>query len=119
MTPPNTRISVVNIGRCPDFGKEGDFYIGRQFLHKGRLFRTSKYANPYGMARGLTREHTIEQYTDYLYAEGLAYDVQEDLAGVKRLGCWCKPLPCHGDVLVSIAAHGPEWYKAMRKARSD
>jgi hypothetical protein len=21
----------------------------------------------------------------------------------KTLGCWCKPLPCHGDVLVELA----------------
>ncbi len=120
MTSPNNYIVVVNIANCPDFGtNEGDYYIGRQFLYNGKLFRKSKYANPYKIARGMTRQHVLEQYVDYLYAEGLAYGVQEDLTKVKRLGCWCKPLPCHGDILASIAAHGPAWYKAMRAARSE
>ncbi len=26
-----------------------------------------------------------------------------ELAG-KRLGCYCKPLPCHGDVLLKLLA---------------
>lgn len=120
MSPAPLRIEVVNITRCSDFGTlPGDFYIGRQIRYKGRSLKKSKYANPYHIATGVSREFVLQQYTDYIYAEGLAYDVQDDLRDVKRLGCWCKPLPCHGDVLASIAAHSPEWYKAMRNVRSD
>lgn len=114
MTPSNNSITVVNISRCADFGKRpGDYYIGRTFHRLDVSYPTSKYANPFHIGKGCTREFVIAQYTDRLYAEGLAYEVRDDLADVKRLGCWCKPLPCHGDVLAAIARHGPVAYKAM------
>jgi|APCry1669192806_1035432.scaffolds.fasta_scaffold180394_2 hypothetical protein len=27
----------------------------------------------------------------------------------KKLGCWCKPLPCHGDVIVEYLEKEPVW----------
>ncbi len=112
MTPVDQGVTVVNITRCPDFGTlVGDCYIGRQFLYNGRHFRASKYANPYRIAKGCTRTHALAQYRDYLYSSGLAYEVQRDFAGVKRIGCWCAPEPCHGDILAHIARHGADAFR--------
>ena len=67
-----------------------DVYIGRP----------SKWGNPYMMGRDGTREEVIEKYRVWLFTnEGLLADLHE-LKG-KRLGCWCSPLPCHGDVLLA------------------
>lgn len=49
-----------------------------------------------------TREEAIYQYMLYLeQSEDLLHAISE-LRG-KRLGCWCSPLLCHGDVLASLA----------------
>ena len=48
-----------------------------------------------------TREIAIDQYEKYLYDCGLWLDLPE-LKG-RDLICWCKPKPCHGDVLLKLA----------------
>lgn len=105
-------IEVVNIARTPDFGKRpGDCYIGRNFWYKGTHLPASKYANPFKIGQGgHTRESVLRVYTDYLYESGLAQQVQADLAGVNRLGCWCAPQPCHGDILAAICEQGADAY---------
>ncbi len=66
-----------------------DVYIGRP----------SKWGNPFVIGRDGTRAEVIEKYRAYIQSKG--YDFSE-LRG-KVLGCWCKPLACHGDVLVELA----------------
>lgn len=75
-----------------------DVYIGRP----------SKWGNPYSHKEGTlakykvsTREEAVEKFREYLYESGLINDIHE-LKG-KVLGCWCKPLSCHGDILVELA----------------
>ena len=42
-------------------------------------------------------------YTEYIMNKPeLLKLIPKELKG-KRLGCWCKPLPCHGDVLAELA----------------
>jgi hypothetical protein len=77
-----------------------DVYIGRP----------SKWGNPYSHKNGTTakyktdtRAEAIEKYREYiLYGDGkhLLKDLHE-LKG-KTLGCWCSPLPCHGDILSQL-----------------
>lgn len=62
--------------------------------------RPSKWGNPFSIGPDGTREMVIEKYREYLYKSGLIHDIEE-LRG-KILGCWCKPKPCHGDVLVEL-----------------
>lgn len=68
--------------------------------------RGSKWGNPYShldhanAQKCCSRNQAIELYKVHLEKSGLLYDLPE-LVG-KRLGCFCKPLPCHGDVLVSL-----------------
>lgn len=69
-----------------------DVYIGRP----------SKWGNPFNIGKTMTREQSIKKYTRWLMKQkNLLKDLPE-LKG-KVLGCWCAPLPCHGDVLLELA----------------
>lgn len=71
-----------------------DVYIGRP----------SKWGNPFVIGQhGMTREKVIEVYRAYLDRfPQLKEAARKELKG-KVLGCYCTPLPCHGDVLAEIA----------------
>lgn len=61
----------------------------------------SKWRNPFIIGRDGTREEVIEKYREYIMQRP---DLLSDLHKLKGkvLGCWCKPKPCHGDVLVEL-----------------
>lgn len=69
--------------------------------HAVRIDRSTKWGNPFIIRRGKSRKFVIDEYRDYLHTSGLAEQIKE-LRG-KDLACWCKPLPCHGDVLLELA----------------
>lgn len=71
-----------------------DVYIGRTCTRGGWDLPQSKWHNPF---KG---PGAVELYEQYILASPLINEIEE-LRG-KRLGCWCKPQPCHGDVLVKI-----------------
>ena len=64
--------------------------------------RTTKWGNTFRLGRDGTREEVIEKFREKAWGdlEFIAMVVSE-LTG-KTLACWCKPLPCHGDVYVEI-----------------
>ena len=73
-----------------------DVYIGRPSI----------FGNPFHIGRDGTREEVIAKYRACA-VERMATDPKfaaavHGLRG-KRLGCFCAPLPCHGDVLVELA----------------
>ena len=68
-----------------------DVYIGRP----------SKWGNPFIIGRDGTREEVIEKYREYIMQRPDLLSDLHELKG-KVLGCWCKPKPCHGDVLVEL-----------------
>ena len=73
-----------------------DVYIGRP----------SPFGNPFVIGRDGDRTAVILRYRTWLLAQpALVERVRRELAG-KVLGCWCAPLPCHGDVLVDVAVGG-------------
>jgi hypothetical protein len=74
-----------------------DIYIGRG----------SKWGNPFVIGKDGTRDEVIDKYLDYLCTTDLDRDIHE-LFG-KRLGCFCKPLACHGDILAKAANVEQEW----------
>jgi len=84
---------VVNIRR-----QRYDVYIGRAgHGHDGY------FGNPFSPARDGGRERAIELYREYFYNR-LRVDPEfarrtRELKG-KRLGCFCSPKACHGDVIV-------------------
>lgn len=63
----------------------------------------SKWNNPYEISDELSREESINLYRAHLFrqieAKLITIDMLLYLKG-KTLGCICKPMPCHGDVLI-------------------
>lgn len=87
--------------RVVNIRKEGyDIYIGRG----------SKWGNPYKIDDkiGMTREHVIELYRKWIMYTVKGIELQKDLHELegKSLGCYCEPLPCHGDIFVELIEKG-------------
>jgi hypothetical protein len=86
-----------------------DHYIGRGHPKWNR----SPFANPYRIGGLITREISIAWYTHWLYSQpDLMLEAREQLTG-KRLGCWCKPEACHGDVLARVCELSLEEFDVM------
>lgn len=84
-----SKTTVVNVkggGQC-------DVYIGRP----------TKWGNPFRFGHGqYSRRQAVEQYKQWLLKQPQLLSMIPTLRG-KRLGCYCAPLPCHGDVLAELA----------------
>ena len=98
------KTKVVNIRGMPEFGKgKGEVYIG-DATRSGR--KRSIWHNPYHrLIRTHGREKVIEMYREYIKTRPDLLNRLDELKG-KTLGCWCRPLPCHGDVLVELIEKG-------------
>lgn len=76
-----------------------DIYIGRPsiwgnpFSHKDGTKATYKVS---------TREEAIDKFRDWIAQQPELLNKLPELKG-KVLACWCKPLACHGDVLLELA----------------
>lgn len=68
-----------------------DVYIGRP----------SKWGNPFVIGRDGDRDTVIAKYREHLLSDPDLLAALPELKG-KVLGCWCKPQPCHGDVLEEL-----------------
>lgn len=68
-----------------------DVYIGRP----------SKWGNPFVIGKDGNREEVIEKYRKFILNNPQLLSSLGELKG-KRLGCFCKPNPCHGDILVKL-----------------
>lgn len=75
---------VVNIKKNEPY----DVYIGRG----------SKWGNPF---KNGTRKQNIMDYKEYIMERPDLLKELRELKG-KRLGCYCAPLPCHGDILIEL-----------------
>ena len=88
----NTKVVNIKKQKC-------DVYIGRG----------SKWGNPYTHLKTQTlaefkvdtREESIERYKEYVLNNKYLLSCLNELYG-QKLGCYCKPLPCHGDILVEL-----------------
>jgi|ERR1700683_875145 len=75
-----------------------DVYIGRKM---GNLHPESPYHNPFRIGYDGDRDDVILKFIEYWYSpkqQELRHAAAEQLFGL-RLGCWCRPLPCHGDII--------------------
>ncbi len=61
--------------------------------------RGSKWGNPYLIGVDGTREEVLKKYHTYLLSNRYLMASLPELNG-KILGCFCKPLSCHGDILI-------------------
>ncbi len=70
-----------------------------------RIDRLTRWGNPFVIGKDGDRETVITKYEDWIL---MRPDLLADLPALrgKRLGCHCKPLACHGDVLARLADLG-------------
>lgn len=82
---------------------EWDVYVGRGYEPgTGKRLDAARWGNPFPVA-----EHgpagCMRRYFAYLERNPEKVELaRTELAG-KRLGCWCSPKACHGDVLAGLA----------------
>jgi len=69
-----------------------DVYIGRP----------SKWGNRFEIPKHGDREHVIELFRAWIRTQPQLLKDLHELKG-KRLGCFCAPRSCHGDVLAELA----------------
>ncbi len=96
LSPPPT---VVHLRRLKGkIVQDCDVYIGRACNMGGWKLNQSKWHNPYSVKQ-YGRDGALNRYKTYIESNthNLLNDLHE-LTG-KRLGCWCKPSRCHGDIL--------------------
>ncbi len=93
---------VVNIKKYT-----GDYvYIGRGSI----------WGNPFKIGKDGTRQEVIIEYEKYVMGRP---ELMADLPRLESqvLGCYCKPKPCHGDILVKLLRERGQ--KDDTKLRSD
>jgi len=66
-----------------------------------RIDRRTIWGNPFRIDHDGTREEVIAKYKAWIVCQPQLLARLGELKD-KRLGCWCKPLACHGDVLVEL-----------------
>ncbi len=69
-----------------------DVYIGKP----------SKWGNPFMVGRDGDRATVLALFREYIQKNTVLLQDIGELRG-KTLGCWCHPLPCHGDILEELA----------------
>lgn len=99
------RLINIKLTRVINITRETEFK-GQQNSDKYEYIgRGSYWGNPYSMFEdGDDRDEVIRKFQyDFEYEKFPHIDKQEvyKLAG-KRLGCFCKPSACHGDVLADF-----------------
>jgi len=97
-----SKTKVVNVKK-----KDFDVYVGRAVptYYDARIQAGSEFANPFSINDRVTRDQAIEQYREHIISKlkknpKLRNRLMQ-MEG-KKLGCWCSPRRCHGDVLVEL-----------------
>lgn len=96
---------VVNIRR--DAAEVQRATAAGLYVYVGRG-RGSKWGNPFSHRPGtlaefvVPRDEVLSRYETWLRAQPHLMTALGELRG-KVLGCFCKPEPCHGDILARLA----------------
>lgn len=81
------KTTVVNCKTDPEH-----VYIGRP----------SKWGNPFLLGKDGSRQEVIQKFREWISQNGKLLSDLVELKG-QKLGCWCHPQACHGDVLAELA----------------
>lgn len=88
-----TKVVNINFEPC-------DVYVGRGSPYGNPFSHIPNSSAPYPVD---SREDAIRAYEDWVLNQPeLVAKIKKELKN-KILGCHCKPLDCHGDVLLKIA----------------
>lgn len=87
---PSPSMPQTHVVRCRR--EPYDLYIGRPSI----------WGNPFVIGRDGDRVEVIRKYETWLLQQPRLLAQLVELRG-RVLGCWCAPLPCHGDVLARLA----------------
>lgn len=70
-----------------------------------RIDRLTRWGNPFKIGKDGDRATVIAKYDEWILTR---FDLLRELPTLRGqiLGCWCKPLACHGDVLARLADEG-------------
>jgi hypothetical protein len=63
--------------------------------------RPSKWGNPFRIGVHGTRAEVIKKYENWIRIQPQLMNSLHELQD-KTLVCYCKPLPCHGDILIKL-----------------
>jgi len=83
------KLKMTKVIHCKK--EEYDVYIGRP----------GKWGNLFSIGPDGTRAEVIKKYEEWLMKQPHLLASLFELKD-KVLGCWCKPLACHGDVLIRL-----------------
>ena len=108
-----TNVKVANIRPQYQNLKEwmdnpDNVYIGRKgivFVDGVRFpLKDSIWCNPFKIDQDNDRDKVIDKYKKYIIDKIKTEKLTPELQKLKNknLGCWCKPLKCHGDILLGI-----------------
>ncbi len=93
--------TVVNI-RCKRGRKRPhcDVYCGRGSI----------YGNPFKIGKDGDRKQVIQKFREYFYKCLTDVTFRDNILSLKGkiLGCYCKPLECHCDVIVEYLKDGKD-----------
>jgi Domain of unknown function (DUF4326) len=76
--------------------------VHKKHPHDVYIGRPSVWGNPFVVGRDGVRGECVEKYEDWILTQPNLLARLPELKD-KVLGCWCKPRPCHGDVLAKLA----------------
>ena len=79
---------------------------GRQTVYIGR---PGFWGNPFVIGPDGDREEVIRKFAIWITGQPERLARLGELRG-QVLGCYCAPLPCHGDVLAALADDRPVFY---------
>ncbi len=91
---------VVNIKMVNRKRPYYDIYIGRESYYPNARFSQSKWHNPFRV-KTFDIKKCLELYEKHIRNTPELWDALHELEG-KVLACWCKPNPCHGDILLKL-----------------
>ncbi len=104
--------TVVKICRKDGIIYQGcTLYIGRACKRGGWNLDRSIWYNPFTIKQCESAEEACRKYEEYVRNTPNLWNHLWMLEG-HTLGCWCKPGPCHGDVLIRLLE---EWKESRNQ----
>ncbi len=88
--------------------------VHKRHKHDILICRPSIWGNPFVIGRDGDRDEVIKKYEEWIKTQPFLLSQLHTLKG-KVLGCYCKPLACHGDILARLADNLDDKAKKIEK----